>query len=283
MGESIANPSPPTDESASEGAGSLEAAANAEAAEEVGYTIDELAAQTGVPSRTIRFYQAKGALQPPERRGRVAYYNETHVERLKLVGHLQDRGLSLRAIRDLIQRADTGDFSVGEWLGIGEVLQAPWTEDRPRMFSEAELTELFGTSNRPGLLADLIRSGMLRREGAGETAYVAPSPGLLHIALRLDAAGVSLEAAEKAHEILRRRLSRAAEELAEFFVARANEDGLDPDEVTRSLEALRTMGIEAVRLVFAQEIERALRKMVEDGRALPPRRGVRRKPRRDPK
>ena len=29
------------------------------------YTIDELAARSGVPSRTIRFYQAKGVLPPP--------------------------------------------------------------------------------------------------------------------------------------------------------------------------------------------------------------------------
>src|SRR5262245_20009526 len=79
------------------------------------YTIDDLAAQTGVPSRTIRFYQAKGALPPPVRRGRVAYYDDSHVERLRLVAHLQDRGLSLRAIRDLFQRTEGGSVSVSEW------------------------------------------------------------------------------------------------------------------------------------------------------------------------
>src|SRR5215467_13074102 len=95
------------------------------------YTIDELAALTSVPSRTIRFYQAKGALPPPVRRGRVAYYDDTHAERLKLVAHLQDRGLSLRAIRDLFQRTEGGDVSVSEWLGVGEKLREPWSEDRP--------------------------------------------------------------------------------------------------------------------------------------------------------
>ena len=43
-------------------------------------TIDELAAQVGVPTRTIRFYQARGALMRPEIRGRVAYYGDAHVE-----------------------------------------------------------------------------------------------------------------------------------------------------------------------------------------------------------
>src|SRR5512135_3440918 len=98
-----------------------------------GYTIDELAAATGVPSRTIRFYQAKGALAPPVRRGRVAYYDESHAERLRIVAHLQDRGLSLRAIRDLFQRSEGTDVSVAEWLGVGEQLQAPWSDDRPRV------------------------------------------------------------------------------------------------------------------------------------------------------
>ena len=54
------------------------------------YTIDELSAHTGVPSRTIRFYQSSGALQKPAKRGRIAYYGPEHVERLALIGQLQD-------------------------------------------------------------------------------------------------------------------------------------------------------------------------------------------------
>src|SRR5260221_844081 len=91
------------------------------------YTIDELAALTGVPSRTIRFYQAKGALPPPSRKGRVAYYDESHAERLRLVAHMQDRGLSLRAIRDCLERTEGGDVSLSEWLGVGEQVRAPWS------------------------------------------------------------------------------------------------------------------------------------------------------------
>ena len=62
------------------------------------YTIDELAAATRVPSRTIRFYQQAGALPKPQIRGRVAFYGDEHVERLKLVADLQDRGLRMKAI-----------------------------------------------------------------------------------------------------------------------------------------------------------------------------------------
>jgi MerR HTH family regulatory protein len=57
------------------------------------YSIDDLAAKSRVPSRTIRFYQSKQLLPKPTLRGRVAVYSDAHLERLKLVEELQDRGL----------------------------------------------------------------------------------------------------------------------------------------------------------------------------------------------
>ena len=233
------------------------------------YTIDELAALTAVPSRTIRFYQAKGALPPPVRRGRVAYYDDSHAERLKLVAHLQDRGLSLRAIRDLLQRTEGGEVSVAEWLGVGEQLREPWSEDRPRVCTEAELAQLLTGSARPGLVSDLIRVGLLRREGGSTTTYFLASPAMLQIALGLEAAGVQIETAHVAHDILRKQLSKAADDLVQYFVREVREAST-PEQVTRSIEALRKVGGDAVRLVFAQEVERALREAVEEGRVVPP-------------
>ncbi|HEY2733828.1 MAG TPA: helix-turn-helix domain-containing protein, partial [Polyangiales bacterium] len=84
------------------------------------YTIDQLAAKTGVPSRTIRFYQAKGVLDPPKRRGRVAFYDDSHANRLVMVSELQDKGLRLRAIRDYIVTPDADGDSLQQWLGIGQ-------------------------------------------------------------------------------------------------------------------------------------------------------------------
>lgn len=236
-----------------------------------GYTIDELAAATGVPSRTIRFYQAKGALPAPVRRGRIAYYDETHAERLRLVAHLQDRGLSLRAIRDLFQRSDGTDVSVSEWLGVGEqLLQSTWTDDRPRVCTDEELAHMLGGAMRPGLLAELGRVGLIRREGNSSGGYFVASPAMLQLAMKLESAGVELDRAHVAHEILRRQLTRAADELVDYFIKHVPEaDG--PEAVSRSIEALRTVGTDAVRLIFGQEIERALRSAVEHGRIMPPR------------
>src|SRR5712672_1325849 len=84
------------------------------------YTIDELAARTGIPSRTIRFYQAKGVLPGPRKRGRVAVYDDAHAQRLRVVGELQDKGLRLRAIRDIVARKDLDSEVIHKWLGVGE-------------------------------------------------------------------------------------------------------------------------------------------------------------------
>ena len=113
------------------------------------HTIDELATIARVPSRTIRFYQSRGALMPPTIRGRVAYYGEKHLDRLELIAKLQDRGLTIGAIRDLFRSIDKGETDLAEWLGVEQELQASWANDHPRMVTERELYELAGAT-RPG-------------------------------------------------------------------------------------------------------------------------------------
>ena len=236
------------------------------------YTIDELASLTGVPSRTIRFYQSKGTLPSPERRGRVAYYRAEHVERLKVIAELQDRGLRLDAIRDALQQIEHGGDSLQSWLGMGDTLQAPWSDDHPVVLSEHELIERLG-GNRPGLLADLSRIGSIERQGNSRPAtYVVPSPGLLDIGVSLEKAGVDATTGWEASEIMRRRLARMADELVEFFAERAGQ-GFgghgEPEAILRSFTALRPEGVRAVQLIFAQEMERSLRTFVEHGGAMP--------------
>src|SRR5262245_25558452 len=163
-------------------------------------TIDQLAAETRVPSRTIRFYQSRGALMNPEIRGRVAYYGKQHVERLKLIGQLQDRGLRIDAIGDLMKRIDRGEVDLAEWLGVEEQMQAPWATDQARTVSEAELYEIAG-STRPGLLADLIRAKIVERKG---DVYLIASPALLALGVKLESVGIDLETAASASGILRK-------------------------------------------------------------------------------
>ena len=228
------------------------------------YTIDELATLTRVPSRTIRFYQSAGALPGPQIRGRVAYYDESHIERLKLIATLQDRGLRMRAIRDLLTNVDKGEVALGEWLGLEKQLEAPWVDDRERLVNEAELKAMLGEM-RPGLIADLIRLKVVERRG---DRFIVESPALLDVGLKLEAAGIDLETANDAANILRKHMDRAAHELVQHFYKRIGKGfgrEVSPSELGAAYEALRPTGFEAVRLIFAREMEHALRKLVESG------------------
>jgi DNA-binding transcriptional MerR regulator len=228
------------------------------------YTIDELASVTRVPSRTIRFYQSKGALPAPQIRGRSAYYGAEHVERLKLIGSLQDRGLRIRAIRDLLQQADKGELALNEWLGLERQLQEPWANDRPRVMTEDELQKLVG-AERPGAVAELAKLEQIERRG---DSYLVKSPALLQVALRLEAAGIDLETGVGAGQILRKHLRRATEDLVEFFYKRSGEGfgrDISAGDLADAYKALRPLGQESVRVTFGQEMERALRKLLESG------------------
>jgi DNA-binding transcriptional MerR regulator len=235
--------------------------------DEATYTIDQLAAHTGVPSRTIRFYQSKGALPAPVRRGRKAYYGTTHVDRLELIARLQDRGLQIRAIRNLLDQLDGGQASLDDWLGFEAELRTPWSEDVPELLNEAELQERL-VDRPPGLLAALVKAGLLDREA---NQYLVRSPALLKMVLTLEANGIDVETAHAATGILAHHLSKAANELSLHFQKHMTERVRDggADMSGQLLSTLKPIALEAAAVIFAQEIQHALEQMLHDGRLAP--------------
>lgn len=239
------------------------------------YTVDELALATRLPSRTIRFYQSKRVLPRPTRRGRVALYDERHVERLHLIGKLKDRGLSLRAVRHLLRQDSEDARLLSGCLGLGK----PWSDDRSRTVDHDELEDLVG-DRTPGTIASLLEFGVVEHEERTGPApsYRIPSPGLLKVTLALQGSSIDIETAVRAGDILRRRLRKAADELVEYFSKRAGRGfgrSAAPDEVGAALDALRPLAGEAARLIFARQIERALRERGRSNGRLSPRRRLR--------
>ncbi len=76
--------------------------------------IDDLAQRTGIPSRTIRFYNTQGLLPAPLMRGRVAYYEQEHVTVLRIIRELKEQQHQpLEVIKDLLDiRATHGDMQM---------------------------------------------------------------------------------------------------------------------------------------------------------------------------
>jgi MerR family mercuric resistance operon transcriptional regulator len=70
-------------------------------------TIGRFAKACGVNVETVRFYQRKGLLRPPERaQGRIRRYGRTDAERLRFVKAAQRLGFSLDEVAQLLRLDD---------------------------------------------------------------------------------------------------------------------------------------------------------------------------------
>lgn len=78
----------------------------------VRYTLSDLERETGVTSRTIRYYISEGLLQPAYGRGPSATYDPDHLLRLQLITKLKDERLSLRDIKERLSHLTPEDIAV---------------------------------------------------------------------------------------------------------------------------------------------------------------------------
>lgn len=111
------------------------------------YEVADLASAAGVSVDTVRFYQTGGLLPLPGRAGRKAVYTEEHLERLRLIRSMATKGLSLKAIRLLLERNPSAPDSSDTAL-----LAALEEETDGTAYSGDELAEQLGVP------AALIRS-----------------------------------------------------------------------------------------------------------------------------
>ncbi|MCP3936505.1 MAG: isochorismate synthase [Actinomycetia bacterium] len=115
------------------------------------YRVDELAAAVELSVDTVRYYQKLGLLSPPRRDGRVALYDESHVDRLDEIRRLSDSGFTLQQIKQLT--SGSGDPR----------LEALATETDERLTLD-DMVE------RTGLDMDLVRLAV-------DAGLVTPLPG----------------------------------------------------------------------------------------------------------
>ncbi|MCG9580969.1 MerR family DNA-binding transcriptional regulator [Vibrio tubiashii] len=83
------------------------------------YKISDLAKEFDITTRSIRFYEDEGLIQP-ERKGSMRIYNRRDRTRLKLILRGKRLGFSLAEIRELFELYDThqGDTQLTEMLKI---------------------------------------------------------------------------------------------------------------------------------------------------------------------
>ena len=150
------------------------------------YRVEQLAAACDVSVDTVRYYQSRGLLPAPEREGRVAFYDEAHVERIRRIRDLQAKGLTLAAVERVIE-GDLGPADV-------ELAAAVAAARGDREDTTWDL-ETFAT--RSGVPASLIEA--VQREGIslgttidGEVRFTPADMETVRAALRLLEFGLPL-------------------------------------------------------------------------------------------
>jgi DNA-binding transcriptional MerR regulator len=204
------------------------------------YRIEQLARTAGVAVDTIRFYQGKGLLEAPRREGRVTWYGDGHLERLRRIRDLQQRGFTLT----VIQR-----FLAGELEPSDESLVAA--------------VPLLKSLEKAGLLVPI--------EAGDEALYPAEDLEAIAAGMQLIAAGVPLTALmdlAKDYSAAVDRTARQAVDLFDHHVReRIQSEGGDPDAAEQTLLELFNQLLDAsgtlVRHHFQRTVLRAAREHIE--------------------
>lgn len=179
------------------------------------YRIEDLSRITGTTVRTIRAYTDRGLLPKPERRGRANVYDDTHLERLRRIADLLERGYTLASIKELLAAWDAGT-GLGGVLGLVGEVDRPWSDERPVRIGLDELTDAFGGAPDPSAVREAVRLGVLEPVPGREDEFTVPSPQELAVAVELHAAGVPLGAITGHLRELRGQVEHISERFLEF-------------------------------------------------------------------
>lgn len=236
--------------------------------------IDELAQRAGTTSRNVRAYQERGLLPPPRLAGRVGYYGEGHLARLRHIATLLDRGFSLASIRELFDAWEHG-YGLTELLGFEEALAAPWDDEEQGavVLTISEIESVFGVDTRA--LAQAVRLGLLVPQG--DDRYLVSHPRLLDAGRALVAAGVSVRVLLAEVEQLVHDVDGVAERWVTMFKEHVWDDyvrrGMAPEELrqmTAFLRQVRPLIGGVVGPLLAQAMERRVEELTAETLGTPP-------------
>lgn len=206
------------------------------------YRMEELARLAGITVRTLRFYRERKLIPPPRREGRIAWYDDQHLARLRTITALLERGHTLNGIAELAEAFDNGR-GVGDLLGM----EVP-TEETPVRLTPEELADHFAGEVTPENLAAALDLGYLGVDGE-EIVHI--SRRLLEVSSALVREGIPLG------EVLRTaaEVRTHADALADLFAALVLRHA--PEE---ALHRLRPLARSVVDAELSLALDRRLRK-----------------------
>ncbi|WUN97055.1 MerR family transcriptional regulator [Streptomyces sp. NBC_00299] len=205
------------------------------------YRMEELARLAGITTRTLRFYRERKLIPPPRREGRIAWYDDHHLARLRTISALLERGHTLNGIAELADALDHG-------RDVADLLGAAPTEEEPVRLTPEELAARFEGQVTPENLAAALELGYLGTDG-GEIVHI--SRRLLDVSSALVREGIPLAEVLAAGKQVREHVDDLAEMFAELVLRHARED---------DLQRLRPLARSVVEAELSLALDRRLRK-----------------------
>jgi DNA-binding transcriptional MerR regulator len=206
------------------------------------YRMEELARLAGITVRTLRFYRERKLIPPPRREGRIAWYDDHHLARLRTIATLLERGHTLTGIAELAEALDHGR-DVADVLGV-----TPPTEEEPVRLTPEGLAARFEGEVTPENLAAAMDLGYLGTDG-DEIVHI--SRRLLDVSSELVREGIPLGEVLAAGKRVREHVDDLAEMFAELVLRHATED---------DLQRLRPLARSVVEAELSLALDRRLRK-----------------------
>ncbi|MFJ9347838.1 MerR family transcriptional regulator [Streptomyces sp. NPDC101237] len=203
--------------------------------------MEELAGLAGITVRTLRFYRERKLIPPPRREGRIAWYDDHHLARLRTISALLERGHTLNGIAELAEALDQG-------RDVADVLGVEPTEEEPVRLTPQELAARFEGQVTTENLATALDLGYLGTDG----------DDIVHISRRLlDASEALVREGFPLAEVLAagRSVREHADALAELFAELVLRHGPEED-----MERLRPLARSVVEAEVSLALDRRMSK-----------------------
>jgi DNA-binding transcriptional MerR regulator len=224
--------------------------------------IEELAAAASTTVRNVRAYRERGLLHPPRQQGRVAYYDESHLARLRTISALLERGYSIANIKELTS-AWAGGRRLEDVLGLEEAVTSPFSDEKPEVVEAGRLLSELGTAATPALIARALELKVLVIEG---TELRAPSPRLLAAGLEVARVGVPIDALLTELAALRPAVEQIARRFVRMFAQHITASPGKPPprgaalrRVEHAVRRVRPLAQQVVEVELAQALDREIR------------------------
>ena len=221
------------------------------------YRVEALAAAAGIRVDTVRFYQSRGLLPKPGRRGRLAIYDAGHLQRLRRIRSLVEQGFSLAQIGRVL-KADGRSRSA-------EPLLAVLADEggAARTYTRAELAAEVGI---PEALVQAVEAAGLGEplERDGEPLFVEADVEMARAALSILGAGFPLDmllGLSTRHADHIREVADAAIDLFDDYIRK---ESVGDEAITRAFHELLPQVTRLVALHFQRTlVSRALDRLAQ--------------------